>query len=222
MNKCFSSSPGDSNLFFFCCWEKLIHIKDPAFYKTYEQSLFESSTEKSHPHSNFFILFFEMASGTPVTCRLTQGAVDAIHEFGQGTYDHVVLKCVTAKETIEVESAEKSKVPLEEIAEDLPDTSPRYVLLRFSTEDDPAHTSHYHVFLHFNPMDTLPSIKRSYELSKDSVQGALTALGNLKTVMFTDVHDITPVNMAVAIQGLKGAASSRLDAQFTTYGREKV
>ena len=164
-----------------------------------------------------------MAAGSPVKCHLTSEALATIHEWVSGSLDHVVLKCVTNKETLVVESSGSAKVPLSEIAEDLPDTSPRFVLLRYSSpHDESTVASHYEVLLHFNPMDTLPSIKRSYELSKESLEQALTAVKNLKQVMICDVHDLTPVNMLVAIQGLKGVAAERLNAQFVTYGREKV
>ena len=163
-----------------------------------------------------------MASGSPVKCHLAADAIEAIHKFATGEFDHVVLKCVTNKETIVVDSSEESKIPLEDIAQDLPDTSPRFVLLHFTTQDDPSFASNYQVLIYFNPMDTLPSIKRSYELSMQSVEAALTALKNLKVVTINDILDLTPVNLMVSIQGLKGTASDKLDAKFKTYGREKV
>lgn len=163
-----------------------------------------------------------MAAGSPVKCDLSAEALQAIDQWTSGTLRSVVLKCVTAKQVIHVEATNSEDVPIDELGESLPDTSPRFVLVHFRTKDDAVHTSEYSVLIHFNPMDTQPSIKRSYELSKENLERALVRAPNFKNVQLNDSRDFTDVNLVCAIQGLKGTATERLAPMFETYGRQAV
>jgi Cofilin/tropomyosin-type actin-binding protein len=178
--------------------------------------LFDSSPKKKK----------KMAAATICTCELTAETKSAIDKFAEGTGTEsrgaVILKCLTKTESVAVED-EFDDISVDDLREEIPETSPRFILYRHTiTEAGSGHKMTYDVLIHFNPMNTLPSIKRTYEQSKGKVEFYLTSLKNLRSIQVNDVNDFSDSNMAVWIQGLKGTAGARLNTQFEASGRECV
>lgn len=88
-----------------------------------------------------------------------------------------------------IESLFKYKFIKNLVANELPDSSPRFVLYKYDLNRDPAYQQPTLAFIHFNPWDTEVPIKRMYSESKKEI------LRQIKGYKEFEINDIREVNL---------------------------
>jgi hypothetical protein len=100
-----------------------------------------------------------------------QQAIDKIYNNAEMNNCALILKCNTQAQTVEIEE-ELTDASVEDVKEALPDGSPRLVFYRVKRPDFPSSL----MFIWYNPLDLLPTMKRTYQMVVESLEKSYKAL----------------------------------------------
>jgi len=117
----------------------------------------------------------------------------------------LILKCSIKDKKILIDQFIENVEP-DLLANELPDSSPRFVLYKYDLNRDPAYQQPTLAFIHFNPWDTEVPIKRMYSESKKEI------LRQIKGYKEFEINDIREVNLEWfhhKVIGLTGKASEQ-------------
>jgi len=139
---------------------------------------------------------------TGVECFLSDEAKDSITSFMSDDTSHqaLILKCMTKGRWISVDQLVSPANP-EELAHDLPTSSPRFILYRYGINLDDAYTQPILLLVFFNPIDVAVDIKRTYQKSKPNL---LSAIVGYKEIEVCDVENFTTDWFSNRVIGIRG------------------
>mmetsp|Transcript_37900 Transcript_37900/g.52568 ORF Transcript_37900/g.52568 Transcript_37900/m.52568 type:complete len:159 (+) Transcript_37900:94-570(+) len=153
------------------------------------------------------------------TCMLDPEVKEAFQDLlsRKAKNSVLILKCNLQKGTVVLDDEILEEISPVDLAAELPDSSPRFVLYRYYVSTDETVTQEYKLFIYFNPMNTDVRLKRSYQTTKDQIIGQFPKFQFLQLNQIEDFRDSKIQALAL---GNTGEMGERLDAKFETYGRQ--
>jgi len=118
----------------------------------------------------------------------------------------IILKCSGSSSSILVEHV-LANTNAKQIGEFLPDSSPRFVAIKFEVEIDKAHTQLTTALVYFSPPDTTTQMKLMYQSSKPEI---LKILIGAKEFELHHTADFTDEVFLHKMIGMTGKATDQL------------
>ncbi|KAF9903158.1 hypothetical protein EC991_004104, partial [Linnemannia zychae] len=120
------------------------------------------------------------------TCDVDPALVEKIEafRFSKRSQGNAALICKIDKAKLLIlEETDEDDISIEDLAELLPENTPRYVILSFELKHDDGRLSYPLVFLYYSPKGVKPDLNMLYASSKTYFQNK-TGLGKV-----FDIHD---------------------------------
>eukprot|EP00009_Paramoeba_aestuarina_P005588 CAMPEP_0201516442 /NCGR_PEP_ID=MMETSP0161_2-20130828/7772_1 /ASSEMBLY_ACC=CAM_ASM_000251 /TAXON_ID=180227 /ORGANISM="Neoparamoeba aestuarina, Strain SoJaBio B1-5/56/2" /LENGTH=160 /DNA_ID=CAMNT_0047913579 /DNA_START=227 /DNA_END=709 /DNA_ORIENTATION=+ len=154
-------------------------------------------------------------------CELGADARQAFDELcGMRTKNCcLILKCDGKKGEVVVEGEIEEDISVDELKAELSESSPRFVLYRYTIASDSQHSQEYNLFIYYNPLSCGVQLKRMYAATKDRI---LPCFPRYQFIQINEIGDVRETKVQSLVQGNTGQMGERINAQYETHGRQTM